>query len=163
MYWYMQQLVYLLSKEFVGQDKQLLEHSLQHNLKKIPYVSHLFLYIKIIFSGFLQGHWWGFISRNYVVWPTFLLLNVFTALKGSHFRFLFLLQQLQAVRSCLFDLLIYPTIYDAQPHGSRTIWMSRLAFQASRIFPLNKLILIPFGSRFRNTLGALSELLIHLM
>ena len=36
----------------------------------------------------LQGHWWGFISRNYVVWPTFLLMNVFIALKGSHFRFL---------------------------------------------------------------------------
>ena len=27
--------------------------------------------------------------RNYVVWPTFLLMNVFTALKGSHFWFLF--------------------------------------------------------------------------
>ena len=40
-------------------------------------------------AGWLQGHWWGFISRNYVVWPTFLLMNVFTALKGSHFRFLF--------------------------------------------------------------------------
>ena len=37
----------------------------------------------------LQGHWWGFISRNYVVWPTFLLMNVFIALKGSHFWFLF--------------------------------------------------------------------------
>ena len=21
-------------------------------------------------AGWLQGHWWGFISRNYVVWPT---------------------------------------------------------------------------------------------
>ena len=31
----------------------------------------------------------GFISRNYVVWPTFLLMNVFVALKGSHFWFLF--------------------------------------------------------------------------
>ena len=31
----------------------------------------------------------GFISRNYVVWPTFLLMNVFIALKGSHFWFLF--------------------------------------------------------------------------
>ena len=39
-------------------------------------------------AGWLQGHWWGFISRNYVVWPTFLLMNVFTALKGSHFRLL---------------------------------------------------------------------------
>ena len=49
-------------------------------------------------AGWLQGHWWGLISRNYVVWPTFLLmnvwptfvlLNVFIALKGSHFWFLF--------------------------------------------------------------------------
>ena len=37
----------------------------------------------------LQGLWWGFISRNYVVWPTFFLMNVFIALKGSHFWFLF--------------------------------------------------------------------------
>ena len=37
----------------------------------------------------VQGHWWGFISRNYVIWPTFLLTNVFIALKGSHFWFLF--------------------------------------------------------------------------
>ena len=29
----------------------------------------------------LQGHWRGFISRNYVVWPTFFLVNVFIALK----------------------------------------------------------------------------------
>ena len=40
-------------------------------------------------AGWLQGHWWGFFSRNYVVWPTFLLKNVFIALKGSHFWFLF--------------------------------------------------------------------------
>ena len=40
-------------------------------------------------AGWLQGHWWGFIRRNYVVWPTFLLMNVFIALKGSHFWFLF--------------------------------------------------------------------------
>ena len=39
-------------------------------------------------AGWLQGHWWGFISRNYVVWPTFLPMNVFIALKGSHFWFL---------------------------------------------------------------------------
>ena len=42
-------------------------------------------------AGWLQGHWWGFISRNYVVWPTFLLMNVFIALKGSHFWFLFII------------------------------------------------------------------------
>ena len=42
-----------------------------------------------LIAGWLQGHWWGFISRNYVVWPTFLLMNVFIALKGSHFWFLF--------------------------------------------------------------------------
>ena len=39
--------------------------------------------------GSLQGHWWGFISRNYVVWPVFFLMNVFIALKGTHFWFLF--------------------------------------------------------------------------
>ena len=43
-------------------------------------------------AGWLQGHWCGFISRNYVVWPIFFLTNVFIALKGSHFWFLFLLQ-----------------------------------------------------------------------
>ena len=37
----------------------------------------------------LQGHWWGFISRNYVVWPIFFLMNVFIALKGTHFWILF--------------------------------------------------------------------------
>ena len=36
-------------------------------------------------AGSLQGHWWGFISRNYVVWPIFFLMNVFIALKGTHF------------------------------------------------------------------------------
>ena len=36
----------------------------------------------------LQGHWRGFISRNYVVWPIFFLMNVFIALKGTHFWFL---------------------------------------------------------------------------
>ena len=39
-------------------------------------------------AGWSQGHWWGCISRNYVVWPTFLLMNVFIALTGSHFWFL---------------------------------------------------------------------------
>ena len=38
-------------------------------------------------AGWIQGHWWGFISRNYVVWPTSFLMNVFIALKGSHFWF----------------------------------------------------------------------------
>ena len=34
-------------------------------------------------------HWWGFISRNYVVWPIFFLMNLFIALKGTHFLSLF--------------------------------------------------------------------------
>ena len=38
-------------------------------------------------AGSLQGHWWGFISRNYVVWPISFLMNVFIALKGTHFFF----------------------------------------------------------------------------
>ena len=40
-------------------------------------------------AGSLQGHWWGFISRKYVVWPIFFLMNIFIALKGTHFLFLF--------------------------------------------------------------------------
>ena len=32
---------------------------------------------------------WDFISQNYVVWPTYFLMTVFIALKGSHFWFLF--------------------------------------------------------------------------
>ena len=40
-------------------------------------------------SVLLEGHSWGFISRKYAVWPTFLLMNVFIDLKGSHFWFLF--------------------------------------------------------------------------
>ena len=36
-------------------------------------------------AGSLQGHWWGFISQNYVVWPIFSLMNVFIALKGTQF------------------------------------------------------------------------------
>ena len=47
------------------------------------------MFLLAFVAGWLQGHWWGFISRNYVVWPTFLLMNVFIALKGSHFWFLF--------------------------------------------------------------------------
>ena len=39
-------------------------------------------------AGPLQSHWWGFISRNYVVWPIFFLMYVFVALKGTHFLFL---------------------------------------------------------------------------
>ena len=45
------------------------------------------------FSSFrcrsLQGHWWGSISRNFVVWPIFFLMNVFIDLKGTHIWFLF--------------------------------------------------------------------------
>ena len=40
-------------------------------------------------AGLLKGHWWGFIRWNYVVWPSFFLMNVFIALTGSHFWFLF--------------------------------------------------------------------------
>ena len=36
-------------------------------------------------AGPLQAHWWGFVSRNYVVWPILFLTNVFIALKGTHF------------------------------------------------------------------------------
>ena len=53
-------------------------------------------------AGWLQGHWWGFISRNNVVWPIFLLMNVFIALKGSRFWFLFAaVPQLSALSAIL--------------------------------------------------------------
>ena len=52
-------------------------------------------------AGWLQGDWWGFISRNYVVWPTFLLMNVFIALKGSHFWFLFVI-----LSNCMYVCLL---------------------------------------------------------
>ena len=48
-----------------------------------------YIFKQTFVAGWLQGHWWGFIIRNYLVWPTFLLMNVFIALKGSHFWFLF--------------------------------------------------------------------------
>ena len=43
------------------------------------------VFLLAFIAGWLQGHWWGFISRNYVVWSTFLLMNVFIALKGSDY------------------------------------------------------------------------------
>ena len=47
---------------------------------------HIFwLTLQYVSSGFvagsLQGHWWGFLSWNYVVWPIFFLMNVFIALE----------------------------------------------------------------------------------
>ena len=36
-------------------------------------------------AGSLQSYWWGFISRNYVVWPIFFNYECFIALKGTHF------------------------------------------------------------------------------
>ena len=51
-----------------------------------------FAKLQYVSSGFrcqvIAGSLRCFISRNYVVWPTFLLMNVFIALKGSHFWFL---------------------------------------------------------------------------
>ena len=49
-------------------------------------------------AGSLQGHWWGFISRNYLVWPIF-LMNVFIALKGTHFLFLFFVHSVNLIKS----------------------------------------------------------------
>ena len=44
----------------------------------------------VFVAGSLQGHWWGFISRNYVIWPIFFLMNVFTArIKEPIFDFYF--------------------------------------------------------------------------
>ena len=49
----------------------------------------IIMYPLAFVAGSLQGHWWGFISRKYVVWPIFFLMNVFIALKGTHFWILF--------------------------------------------------------------------------
>ena len=82
------------------------------------YLDHILIYISLwidclfeirkiaefplaFIAGGLQGHWRGFISRNYVVWPTFLLMNVFIALKGSHFWFLFIIGRGFAERQIL--------------------------------------------------------------
>ena len=35
-------------------------------------------------AGSLQGYWWSFISRNYVVRPIFYLMNIFIALKETY-------------------------------------------------------------------------------
>ena len=55
-------------------------------------------------AGWVQGRWWGFISRGYVVWPTFLLMNVFIALKGSHFWILF---ERNCLKPCFWHLPLY--------------------------------------------------------
>ena len=52
----------------------------------------------------LQGHWWGFFSRNFEVWPIFFLTNVFTALKGTH--------------RCIF--IWCPTVHCVLGHKSKT-------------------------------------------
>ena len=54
-------------------------------------------------AGSLQGHWWGFVSRNYVVWPIFFLTNVFIAFKGTHF-FIFIFLRFCACRGPLGSL-----------------------------------------------------------
>ena len=61
------------------------------------YMSHcmtslLKLEITVWISGFhcqFMLHWRWLIIRNRSVWPTLFLLNVFTALKGTHFYILF--------------------------------------------------------------------------
>ena len=62
----------------------------------------------------------------------------------------------------LCDLLIYDTMYIAHAYGSSTNCMSMLAFQAFKTVLLKRLTRISQGSRFKNTLEELSELLIHL-
>ena len=68
-------------------------------------------------AGWLQGHWWGFISRNYVVWPTFLLMNVFIALKGSHFWFLF-----EINKPLPWQLVYRKADEHAAPEGFERLW-----------------------------------------
>ena len=54
-------------------------------LFEIRKIAVCFLWLPL--PGHLQGHWWGFSSRNYVVWPIFFLMNVFIALKRTFFYF----------------------------------------------------------------------------
>ena len=72
------------------------------------------MFLLAFVAAWLQGHWWGFISRNYVVWPTFLLMNVFAALKGSHFRFLLVISLLVLRAGCgiwLYQFLIIAYLF----------------------------------------------------
>ena len=79
-------------------------------------------------AGWLQGHWWGFISRNYVVWPTFLLMNVFIALKGSHFWFLFVSSKIYDKRDDFdFDIVNFPFLDGDVPRStSYGVYISQL-------------------------------------
>ena len=45
--------------------------------------------LAFIAEQFIQGHRRGLIIHNRSVWPTLFLLNVFTALKGTHLYILF--------------------------------------------------------------------------
>ena len=83
--------LYRLEIYFIRKHEQPWPENIKYHF---PCVSHSFFKTcsmnpLAFVAVWLQGHWWGFISRNYVVWPTFLLMNVFIALKGSHFWFLF--------------------------------------------------------------------------
>ena len=45
------------------------------------------MFLLAFVAGSLQGHWWGFISRNYVVWQISFLMNVSLHLKELSFDF----------------------------------------------------------------------------
>ena len=59
------------------------------NTDKSRTLGFLWLYTRNVICFKIQLYWWGFISRNYVVCPSFFLMNVFIALKGSLVWFLF--------------------------------------------------------------------------
>ena len=81
-------------------------------------------------AGWLQGHWWGFISRNYVlVWPTFLLMNVFIALKGSHFWFSSVITRLPCRKS---RLMRKPAEWVCAQRRLRSAWASTQSDQSLR-------------------------------
>ena len=77
----------------------LVSYSRQHFIYLDPILIYISLWIDCLFEIHktaawfplhfvwmsLQGHWWGFFSRNFEVWPIYFLTNVFTALKGTHF------------------------------------------------------------------------------
>ena len=84
-------------------------------------------------AGWLQGHWWGFISRNYVVWPTFLHMNVFIALKGSHFWFLFNMYIFQRI-PILYKNRISKALYRVETHSYNCVVRFRCLFPATAAY-----------------------------
>ena len=64
------------------------------NRLRIWHSQNCSMFLLTFVAGPLQGHWWGFTSRNYVVWHIFFLMNVSLLLKEHIFYFYLPLLQL---------------------------------------------------------------------